>query len=86
MTRGGYRIVDLKNISLNGTLKDVPGVFASIDQKHKARLLTNINIGGVQYHDTFIDPVYSSSKYTFTVYGYNFEVTSGNKVKVTVVS
>lgn len=85
MANGGYRIIDLKNVSLGSTAKDVAGVYDAINGTNKQLLLTNINIGGTKYHDTIIDVKVSSTKFVWTVYGYNFEVTTADKVKATAV-
>ena len=85
MANGGYRIIDLKNVSVGSTAKTIDGVYDAIENTNKQLLLTNINIGGTKYHDTIIDVTVSSSKFVWTVYGYNFEVTNQDKVKATAV-
>lgn len=86
MANGGYKIIDLKGTSLSTTAKTIEGVYAGIGSTKKPIMLCNINIGGTAYHDTIINITVSSSKYVWTVYGYNFEVTNQDKVKATAVS
>ena len=85
MANGGYKIIDLKNESLSSTAKTIDGVYAGIGSTKKPIMLCNINIGGTAYHDTIINVTVSSSKYVWAVYGYNFEVTSADKVKATAI-
>ena len=85
MANGGYRIIDIKNVSIGSTAKKIAGVYDAINGTNKQLLLTNINIGGTKYHDTIIDVTVSSTKFVWTVYGYNFEVTTADNVKATAV-
>ena len=80
MRQGGYQIVDLKDLPLSDTAVNIPGVYDSIEGTRKAILLSGINIGGVEYHDTFIEVTVDSSNYTATVYGKTLTITSDDNI------
>lgn len=82
MKQGGYQIIDLQNLSLSATAVNIPGVYEKIEGTRKAILLSGINIGGVEYHDTFIEVTVDSGNYIATVYGKTLTITSDDNITI----
>ena len=54
MKKGGYQIVDLKDVSLSGTPTTIKGIYKTlVGNSRKVILLSGINIEGVKKNDTF---------------------------------
>ena len=83
MTKGGYQIIDLKDVKLTlGTGVTFKGVYNQIKGTRKAILVSGLNIAGTEYHDTFVDFTVSSTTYTGTIYGKTITVTNEDLVTV----
>lgn len=81
---GGYKIIDLKNKSITTTGVTIDGIYKEIEGSYrKPLLLTNIVINGVKKNDAFINVVFQTSIYKFSLYGYSWEINSSNVVKIT---
>ncbi len=65
--KGGYQIVDLRGESLSGTAVTIPGTYEKIEGTRKPILLTNINKGGTEIHNSFVSPLVSSSNFLITL-------------------
>lgn len=64
MVKGGYQILDLKNVELtSGEASSFPGSYETIEGTRKAILVSGLNIGGTEYHDMFVNFVGLSSTY-----------------------
>lgn len=84
MQKGGYQIVDLKNKKLTiGVGMVYDGIYEIIEGTRKATLLSGINIGGTEYHDTYIDFTVNGSDFIGTVFGKKITVTNNDVVTVT---
>lgn len=76
MTKGGYQIIDLqdKNHELDvGMVHE--GIYDLIEGTRKAILLSGVTIEGVEYRDTFVEPLIIDSAYVCFFYGDKFTVT-----------
>lgn len=82
MKTGGYQIIDLQNQPLSDSAVNIPGTYDLIESTRKAILLSGINIGGVEYHDTFIEVSVDSGNYTTTVYGKTLTITSDDNITI----
>lgn len=82
MQKGGYVILDFKDINLSTEgATTVTGVYSQIEGSYrKAILVSGITIDNVEYRDTFVDCVTSGSNYTFTACGKTFTITSTDSV------
>ena len=82
MIKGGYKIIDFKDVNIltsNGAT--VPGIYDDIKNSHrKAIMVSGITIDGVEKPDCFVDCEVSGSNYTFAAYEKTFTITSANKV------
>ena len=84
MRNGGYKIINLADVSLNGTAKKVEGVHAAIEHSYrKPLLLSGIVIDGVEKNDAFVAPTVSSGSYVIKVYGGTITITSQDMVSFT---
>lgn len=84
MTKGGYQIIDLKNVQLtSGTGATFKGVYEQIEGTRKAILVSGLNVGGTEYHDTFVDFTVSNTTFTGTIYGKTITITDEDLVTVT---
>lgn len=55
--KGGYKIIDFKNVSLksDGTITKIPGVFESIEENYnKPCLITGFKVGDTEWGDFFV--------------------------------
>ena len=83
MTNGGYQIIDLKNIKLTvGTGTKIDGVYDKIKSTRKAILISGLNVGGTEYHDTFVELTVSGTNYTGTIYGKTITISNADLVTV----
>lgn len=79
---GGYQILDLKNTAfVKNTAQVLEGAYEKIEGTRKAILLTNVNVDGTEYHDTFIEG--SGTPFTATVYGYTLTIADDDNVTFT---
>jgi hypothetical protein len=87
MLRGGYHIVDFKNVKFTESEQThvIEGVYNSIKGSYgKPLVLTGININSIEYNDAFISVRISESKYVIdSLSGYT--ITIDNKDSVNVV-
>ena len=83
--KGGYQIVDFKNISLTaGDKTTVAGVYEAIKVNYNKRLVASgIVIGSTEYDDVTADAVVVGTDFVFRAYGYKFVVSSDDGVTVT---
>lgn len=77
---GGYQIINLHNIPLSNTVVNIQGIYDLIESTRKVILLSNINIDGIEYHDTFINITVDNSNYIATVYEKTLTITSNDNI------
>lgn len=84
MTKGGYHIVDFKDVNITSDGgATVVGIYESIERSYrKAILASGITIDGVEYRDTFVDAVAGANNYTFTAHGKTFTIANDDKVTI----
>lgn len=84
----GYQIIDFKDINLVvGTASTIKGVYSKIEKNYrKPILIVGITIAGVEKASVFKELIPGTNKYTGTLYGYNLEITSADKVTVSVAA
>lgn len=83
MTNGGYQIIDLKNTKLTlGTGTKIDGVYDKIKSTRKAILISGLNVGGTEYHDTFVELTVSGTNYTGTIYGKTITISNADLVTI----
>ena len=83
MTNGGYQIIDLKNTKLTvGTGTKIDGVYDKIKSTRKAILISGLNVGGTEYHDTFVELTVSGTNYTGTIYGKTITISNEDLVTI----
>lgn len=81
MLKGGYKIIDLKNLSLSDESVTIPGIYESIEGNYrKPLLLSGINLGRVEKADAFITAIAGDNAYTISVYGGTITITNENAV------
>lgn len=87
MLKGGYQIIDLadKEHTLSVGVEH-EGIYEKIEGTRKAILLSGINIGGTEYHDTFVELTVSDSNYTGTVYGKTITISDEDVVTITEIA
>ena len=84
MVKGGYQIIDLGNKKLTiGTGMVYDGIYDKIEGTRKAILVSGLNVGGTEYHDTFVELTVSGTDYTGTIYGKTITISDKNVVTVT---
>ena len=83
--KGGYQIVDFKNVSLTpGDKTTIAGVYETIKGNYNKRLVVSgIVIGSTEYDDITVKTVVVGTDFVFRAYGYKFDVASDDGVTVT---
>lgn len=83
-TKGGYAMVDLAHVSLSGVGVTFAGLYQKLYSKiGKPILLCNVNIGGTEYQDCYVQPVYTAEGFEMTVGDYTVTVASNSVVTAT---
>lgn len=84
MKRGGYHIVDFKDVNITTAEGAViTGIYEEIEGSYrKAILVSGVTIDGVEQRDTWVDPVSGDNNYTFTAYGKTFTVANTETVTI----
>lgn len=83
-TKGGYAMVDLAHVSLSGVGVTFAGLYQKLYSKlGKPILLCNVNIGGTEYQDCYVQPVYTAEGFEMTVGDYTITVASNSVVTAT---
>lgn len=84
MLKGGYHIVDFKDVNItseNGAT--IAGIYEEIEGSYrKAILVSGVTIDGVEKRDTFVDPSNSDNAYTFSAYGKTFTIKNDETVTI----
>ena len=83
---GGYKMVDLHDISVSTTAATIVGVYDAIANSYrKPIMLANIKIGSAKMQDAYISPALSSGDFVFQLYGYTWTITDADSVKLTAI-
>lgn len=83
MLKGGYQIVDFKDVNITTEGVTIVGIYEQIEGSHrKALLASGLTIDNVEYRDTWIDPTHTENNYSFTALGKTFTVTNDDKVAI----
>lgn len=84
MTKGGYQIIDLEGRELESGVGMVyDDIYKKIEGTRKAILISGLNVGGTEYHDTFVELTANGSNYEGTIYGKSITISDINVVTVT---
>ena len=84
MTKGGYQIIDLKNEALTSGVGVVyDGIYDKVKGTRKPILVSGLNVGGTEYHDSFVDFTVSGTTFTGTIYGKTITIANTDTVTVT---
>lgn len=80
--KGGYKIINLKNIPLNNESKTViKGIYETIENSYRKPLLfSGVNIGGIIYPDMFIQAIITSARYEVVMNNVKLYITSDDGV------
>ena len=88
--KGGYKLIDLKDIKLTvgGNGVTVKGIYNSIESSYnKPLILTGINIGGIERNDVFINFAVNSGNYVANISATEkITITNADLVKVSTIS
>lgn len=77
-------MVDLAHVSLSGLGVTFAGLYQKLYSKiGKPILLCNVNIGGTEYQDCYVQPVYTAEGFEMTVGDYTIMVSSNSVVTAT---
>lgn len=84
MLRGGYHIVDFKDVNITSEAgATIVGIYEEFEGSYrKAILVSGVTIDSVEQRDTFVNPTLSENSYTFTAYGKTFTVKNDNTVSI----
>ena len=86
MGKGGYKIIDLKNVELNDDAVTIDGIYEAIEGNYKkALLLTGLCIDGVEYAGAFTTASVDDGNYIMMVYGYTITITDDDEVTAEVL-
>jgi len=80
--KGGYQIINFKNIPLNNESKTViKGIYETIENSYRKPLLfSGVNIGGIIYPDMFIQAIITSARYEVVMNNVKLYITSDDGV------
>ena len=75
----------ISSIKIDGVLHEfqtIDGVYDKIKSTRKAILISGLNVGGTEYHDTFVELTVSGTNYTGTIYGKTITISNADLVTV----
>lgn len=80
-TRGGYVMINLAHVELSDSAVTFAGLYQKLmAQLGKPIMLCNINIGGTEYQDCYVQPVFTENGFVMTVGDYTVTVASNSGV------
>lgn len=77
---GGYKVIDLKGVTLSSTAVTIAGIYDAIESNNKATMLSGFVFDSVEYDDVFTLFVESSGDFVTTVNGITITVTDDDEV------
>lgn len=84
MKKGGYQIIDLENRNIAvGASSTYEGIYDKIEGTRKPIYVSGIQIGGVEYHDTYIDFTVSGTNFVGKAYGHIFTISDLDVITIT---
>lgn len=84
MLRGGYHIVDFKDVNiLSEGGATIAGIYEEFEGSYrKAILVSGVTIDGVEQRDTFVDAATGNNSFTFSAYGKSFTINNDETVTI----
>lgn len=85
MIKGGYKIIDFKDVPFEtgGSAKKIDGIYDSlIGSYRKPLLISGLNIDGIECNDVYATLTFSGANYVFTAYGKTITITDADAVSV----
>lgn len=87
MIKGGYKIIDLQDVSISTEAVTIDGIYEAIENSYsKPLLLSGIVLDNVEKNDTYVTVTVSDTNYVITVYGYTITITNTDSVTATAVA
>ena len=85
MVKGGYQIINLDGVVHNvGSGVTHEGIYERIDGTQKPIMLSGLNVGGTEYHDSYVTPKVVGSNYVIEVYDFKITITANDRVIVNI--
>lgn len=85
MVKGGYQIINLDGVAHNvGSGVTHEGIYERIDGTQKPIMLSGLNVGGTDYHDSYVTPIVVGSNYVIEVYDFKITINANDSVIVNI--
>lgn len=83
--KGGYQIISLVGYNfITGTPLTKTGIYNEIESTHKAILIEDFSIGGIEQRAAFVLPIAGTNKYTIPYGAYEITITSDDEITISV--
>lgn len=83
MKNGGYKIIDLHDVSLTSVAVKIAGTYEAIENSfRKPLLLSGVVLNGVEKNDAFVVAEVGSNKYTIAFGSKTITITNADMVSV----
>lgn len=84
MIKGGYQIINLKNVALSDSAVNVEGVYETIEGNYyKPLLLSGIYIDGKEMADIYVTATVEAGNYVISAYGGIITITANDEITFT---
>lgn len=84
--KGGYKIIDLRSTPfiVGGATMTLEGIYDAIEARYgKPILLEGLNVAGIEYGGTWVNPELSGSNYVIKAYNFTITITDTDSISVT---
>lgn len=83
--KGGYQIISFVGYNFTtGTPLTKTGIYNEIESTHKAILIEDFSIDGIEQRAAFVLPVAGTNKYTISYGAYEITITSDDEITIAV--
>lgn len=86
MSKGGYKVINLKNVNLSATTEGgvtISGIYSSIEGSYRKPLLfSGLVIEGAEKNDTFSEAIAGDNVFTVSVYGKTITISNTDNVTI----
>lgn len=83
MKKGGYQILDLKDVQVEENVAStIKGIYGTIEGTRKPIYVSGLNVGGLEIRDAYVDFLTSSADYVGLMGAYTLTIKADDTLTV----